>query len=72
MRYLCLETVCGCLVVLRDITEPEDDSAARYTQADGSQRIQRLEVNHWADLRRVALPCTLISATDFDRGTAWH
>lgn len=77
-RYLCLETVCGCLVILRDITEPEDDSAAlnaiaaRYTHSDGSQRIQRLEVNHWADLRRVTLPCTLLSATDFDRGTAWQ
>lgn len=77
-RYLCLETVCACLVILRDITEPEDDSAAlnaiaaRYTQADGSQRIQRLEVNHWADLRRVALPCTLLGATDFDRGATWH
>ena len=77
-RYLCLETVCGCLVILRDITEPEDDSAAlnaiaaRYTHNDGSRRIQRLEVNHWADLRRVALPCTLLGATDFDRGTAWN
>lgn len=29
-RYLCLETVCGCLVILRDITEPEDDSAALH------------------------------------------
>lgn len=77
-RYLCLETVCGCLVILRDITEPEDDSAvlnaiaARYTHADGSRRINRLEVNHWADLRRVALPCALIAATDFDRGAAWN
>ena len=77
-RYLCLETVCGCLVILRDITEPEDDSAAlnaiaaRYTHENGSLRIHRLEVNHWADLRRVTLPCALIAATDFDRGAAWN
>ena len=77
-RYLCLETVCGCLVILRDITEPEDDSAAlnaiaaRYTHENGSLRIHRLEVNHWADLRRMTLPCALIAATDFDRGAAWN
>ena len=65
-------------VILRDITEPEDDSAAlnaiaaRYTHSDGSPRIHRLEVNHWADLRRVTLPCALIAATDFDRGAAWN
>lgn len=77
-RYLCLETVCGCLVILRDITEPEDDSAAlnaiaaRYTHEDGSQRIHCLEVSHWADLRRVTLPCALIATIDFDRGAAWN
>lgn len=76
-RYLCLETVCDCLVILRDITEPEDDSAALnaiadlYTHENGSLRIHRLEVNHWADLRRVTLPCALIAATDFDRCAAW-
>ena len=73
-----LETECACLVLLRDINEPEDDSAAlnaiaaRYVNADGSPRIQRLEVNHWADLRKVKLPCTLISPVDFDRGAAWN
>jgi adenine-specific DNA-methyltransferase len=77
-RYLCLETVCGCLIILRDITEPEEDSAAlntiaaRYLQENGGLRIHRLEVNHWADLRRVTLPCTLIGASDFDRGAAWN
>ena len=77
-RYLCLETVCGCLVILRNITEPEDDSAAlnaiaaSYVNDDASPRIHRLEVNHWADLRRVTLPCRLIDASDFDRGAAWN
>jgi adenine-specific DNA-methyltransferase len=76
--YACLETECGCLVVLRDIDEPEDDSAtlnvlaAGYVNTDGSRRIQRLEVNHWADLRRIERPCTLLGPTDFDRGAAWN
>ena len=76
-RYAALETECGCLVLLRDITLEEDDSAAvnaiaqSYANADGSPRIQRLELNHWADLRRVALPCTLLMPTDFDRGADW-
>lgn len=77
-RYACLESTCGCLVLLRDITEPEDDSAAiaaiveRYREADGALRVQRLEVNHWADLRRLPLPTKLLSATDFDRGASWN
>ena len=77
-RYACLETTCGCLVMLRDITEPEDDSAAigtiveRYRGVDGALRVQRLELNHWADLRRLPLPATLLAATDFDRGAAWN
>ena len=76
-RYACLETECGCLVVLRDIDESEDDSdtlnalVARYVNEDGSRRIQRLEVNHWADLRRIDRPCILLGPTDFDRGAAW-
>ena len=76
-RYAALETECGCLVLLRDITLEEDDSAAvnaiaqSYANADGSPRIQRLELNHWADLRRIALPCTLLMPTDFDRGADW-
>lgn len=77
-RYLCLETVCGCLVLLRDIAEGEDDSAAlnaiaaRYRDAEGALRVQRMEVNHWADLRRLKLPCKLIMAHDFDQGAAWN
>ena len=42
-----------------------------YANADGSPRIQRLELNHWAGLRRIALPCTLLMPTDFDRGADW-
>ena len=77
-RYDALETECGCLVLLRDIAEGEDDSAAvnaiaaSYTNADGSPRIQRLELNQWADLRKIKLPCTLMTASDFDRGTSWN
>ncbi len=77
-RYAALETTCGCLVLLRDIAEGEDDSAAvnaiaaRYQNDDGSPRIQRLELNLWADLRKIQLPCTLITASDLDRGTAWN
>jgi adenine-specific DNA-methyltransferase len=77
-RYDALETECGCLVLLRDIAEGEDDSvavnaiAASYTNADGSARVQRLELNQWADLRKIKLPCTLMCASDFDRGTSWN
>lgn len=77
-RYAALETECGCLVLLRDVTEGDDDSeavnaiAASYQNTDGTPRIQRLELNQWADLRKVKLPCTLITASDFDRGTAWN
>uniref|UniRef100_D5X2P0 site-specific DNA-methyltransferase (adenine-specific) n=1 Tax=Thiomonas intermedia (strain K12) TaxID=75379 RepID=D5X2P0_THIK1 len=76
-RYAALESECGCLVLLRDIAEGEDDSAAinaiavGYVNEDGSRRIQRLELNHWADLRKIALPCTLLTASDFDRGATW-
>lgn len=76
-RYAALETECGCLVLLRDIAEGEDDSeavnalAAAYQNADGTPRIQRLELNQWADLRKIKLPCTLLTASDFDRGTSW-
>ncbi len=77
-RYEALETECGCLVLLRDVAEGEDDSAninaiaTGYKNDDDSPRIQRLEVNHWADLRKVQLPCTLITASDFDRGATWN
>jgi adenine-specific DNA-methyltransferase len=77
-RYDALETECGCLVLLRDIAEGEDDSvavnaiAASYTHADGSLRVQRLELNQWADLRKIKLPCTLMAVSDFDRGTSWN
>ncbi|MBV2263196.1 MAG: site-specific DNA-methyltransferase [Thauera sp.] len=76
-RYAALETECGCLVLLRDITVNEDDSAAvnaiaaSYANADGSPRIQRLELNHWVDLRKIDLPCSLLTPTDFDRGADW-
>lgn len=76
-RYAALETECGCLVLLRDMVEGEDDSeavntlAASYQSNEGTPRIQRLELNQWADLRKIQLPCTLITASDFDRGTSW-
>ena len=76
-HYMALESECGCLTMLRDISENEDDSAAvnaiaaGYVNEDGSPRIQRLELNHWADLRKITLPCTLLTASDFDRGATW-
>ncbi|MFZ4537290.1 site-specific DNA-methyltransferase [Propionivibrio sp.] len=85
-RYECLETECGTLVVLRDICEPEDDSAAlkaiaeRYVDSDedgkSTSRLRRLEVNYWANLKLVeaalpGLPCSIINAQDFDRGAEW-
>lgn len=75
--YSALESECGCLILFRDIAEGEDDSeavnriVASYTDEDGSQRLARLELNHWADLRRIALPTILLSAGDFDRGAQW-
>ncbi|MDZ4313771.1 MAG: site-specific DNA-methyltransferase [Azonexus sp.] len=85
-RYECLETECGTLVVLRDIVEPEDDSAAlqaiaaRYVDRDEdgktTPRLRRLAVNYWANLVSVeaalpGLPCSIINAHDFDRGAEW-
>lgn len=76
--YLALETTHGTLVVLRDIDPAEDDTAnlnailARYEDEQGGSRIQRLEVNFDADLRRLAIETRLIQAGDFLRGIQWH
>jgi adenine-specific DNA-methyltransferase len=76
-HYRALESECGCLIIFRDIADGEDDSeavnriAASYTNDDGSPRLLRLELNHWADLRRITLPATLLTAGDFDRGAQW-
>lgn len=75
--YRAIESECGCLILFRDIEDGEDDSeavnkiAASYANEDGSQRIARLELNHWADLRKLTLPSTLIVHGDFDRGAQW-
>lgn len=75
--YRALESDCGCLILFRDIAEGEDDSeavnriVACYANDDGSPRLVRLELNHWADLRRITLPTILLSAGDFDRGAQW-
>jgi adenine-specific DNA-methyltransferase len=74
--YLALETTHGTLVVFRDIDPAEDDTAnlksilANYAD-DGVSRIQRLEVNFDADLRRLEIDTRLITGDDFMRGTAW-
>lgn len=76
-HYRALESECGCLILFRDINEGEDDSeavnriTASYTNDDGSPRLSRLELNHWADLRRITLPATLLTGGDFDRGAQW-
>ncbi len=72
-----LETECGCLILFRDIGDGEDDSdavnriAATYRNDDGYPRLSRLELNHWADLRRIGLPAQVLAAADFDRGAQW-
>lgn len=74
--YLALETTHGTLVVLRDIDAAEDDTAnlkailAHYSD-DGVSRIQRLEVNFDADLRRLDIDTRLITGDDFMRGASW-
>ncbi len=75
--YRALESECGSLILFRDVIDGEDDSeainriAAGYSNEDGSLRIARLELNHWADLRKLTLPANLIAAGDFDRGAQW-
>lgn len=75
--YRALETECGCLILFRDIADGEDDSgtvnriAAAYQNEDSTPRLSRLELNHWADLRRIDLPAQLLAAGDFDRGAQW-
>lgn len=76
--YLALETTHGTLVVFRDIEPAEDDTAnlnailAHYVDEQGVSRIQRLELNFDADLRRLAIDTRLIQAGDFQRGVQWH
>lgn len=45
--------------------------ATSYQNEDGTLRLSRLELNHWADLRRIDLPAQLLAAGDFDRGAQW-
>lgn len=76
--YLALETTHGTLVVFRDIEPAEDDSTnlnailAHYVDEQGVSRIQRLELNFDADLRRLAIDTRLIQSGDFLRGVQWH
>lgn len=76
--YLAVETTHGTLVVFRDINDAEDDTAnlntilAKYADPQGVSPIQRLEVNHDADLRRLAIDTILITAGDFMRGAQWN
>ena len=76
--YLAVETTQGALVVFRDIVDGEDDSQAlnailaKYADVDGVSRIQRLELNHDGDLRRLDIETVLIRAEDFMRGAEWN
>ncbi|GAB6057570.1 site-specific DNA-methyltransferase [Desulfonatronum parangueonense] len=75
--YLAVETTHGTLVVFRDIDDAEDDTTnlnailAKYIDENGVSALQRLEVNHDADLRRLSIDTVLINAADFMRGTQW-
>ena len=76
--YLAVETIHGTLVVVRDIDDAEDDTdnlnsiLVKYVDAHGVSLIQRLEVNHDADLRKLSVDTTLITAADFMRGAQWN
>ena len=76
--YLAVETTQGTLVIFRDIADGEDDTAAlkiilsKYADEDGTSRIQRLELNHDADLRQLHIPAMLVRAEDFMRGAQWN
>ncbi|MDD3991355.1 MAG: site-specific DNA-methyltransferase, partial [Desulfobacteraceae bacterium] len=76
--YLAVETTHGTLVVFRDIEDAEDDTEnlkavlAKYENGSGAGAIQRLEVNHDADLRRLPDETIVISAADFMRGAQWN
>jgi len=76
--YLAVETTHGTLVVFRDIGDAEDDTAnlnailAKYADPQGVSPIQRLELNHDADLRRLSIDTILITAGDFMRGAQWN
>lgn len=75
--YLAVETTHSTLVIFRDIDPAEDDTAslrailARYADDQGISRIQRLELNFDADLRRLEIDTDLIQASDFLRGAQW-
>lgn len=72
--YLAVETTHGTLVVFRDIDDAEDDTTnlnailARYVDEQG---VSTLQVNHDADLRRLAIDTILITAGDFMHGAQW-
>lgn len=76
--YLAVETTHGTLVIFRDIDDAEDDTAnlkailEKYLNEHGVSLIQRLEVNHDADLRKLTIETILITATDFMRGAQWN
>ena len=75
--YLAVEITHGTLVIFRDIDDAEDDTAnlnailAKYVDENGVSTLQRLEVNHDADLRRLTINTILITAADFMRGAQW-
>lgn len=76
--YLAAETTHGTLLVFRDINDAEDDTAnlkailAKYLDEHGVSRIQRLELNHDADLRKLTIETIIITASDFMRGVQWN
>jgi adenine-specific DNA-methyltransferase len=75
--YLVVETTHATLIVFRDINDAEDDTdnlnaiLSKYVDENGLSLIQRMEVNHEADLRRLKVDTILISTVDFMRGAQW-
>lgn len=71
--YQAVETTRNKLILFRDITDGEDDTATIQTILDaypqeGSQAIFQLEVNHDVDRRNLAIPVHVVTADDFLRG----
>jgi len=76
--YAAVQTTRDALVLFRDIQTGEDDTDNIRAICDSYQGdkerapITRLEVNHFVDIRRIALPVQIITAGDFLQGTKWE
>ena len=70
-RYVVVETTTKELIIWRDIDDDEDDTDAILEIAAAYEDIERLEINHTADLRKLPENTILVGPEDFDRGARW-